>query len=139
MLYLNMPKAIEKQMEDPKTCPPEYLLWYHHLSWDYKLASGNTLWDELCFQYHQGAKEASQLGEKWASLESMIDEERFNQVDMHLQIQANEAKWWRDACLSYFQSFSQKEIPDGLENPEHDLKYYQSLIFPYAPGIRPRW
>ena len=132
-------KGYRKQIENPKKCPPEYLLWYHHLPWDYELASGNTLWGELCFQYHQGAKEASQLGEKWASLESIIDEERFNQVDMHLQIQANEAKWWRDACLSYFQSFSKKEIPSGLEKPEHDLKYYQSLIFPYAPGIRPRW
>jgi alpha-glucuronidase len=58
---------------------------------------------------------------------------------MHLEIQEKEAKWWRDACLSYFQQFSGMPIPEGLEKPEHDLEYYESLRFPYAPGIRPRW
>ena len=68
-----------------------------------------------------------------------IDEERFNDVAMHLTIQEKEAIWWRDACLSYFQSFSNMKIPSDLEQPKHNLEYYKSLNYPYSPGIRPRW
>ncbi|MCB0840968.1 MAG: alpha-glucuronidase, partial [Bacteroidetes bacterium] len=132
-------EGYQKLIEDPKTCPPEFLLWYHHLPWDFQMQSGNSLWNEICLQYEQGVKEAAELGEKWASVKPFIDEERFNQVYMHLNIQAKEAKWWRDACLSYFQSFSKRDLPEGLEKPPHDLEYYESLRFPYAPGIRPRW
>ncbi len=125
--------------KDMKTCPLEFLLWFHHVPWDYKLSTGNILWDELCFQYHQGSKEANDLLIKWNTLEPFIDKELFNNIKMHLRIQVKEAKWWRDACLSYFQTFSKMEIPPQLEQPEHKLEYYQSLNFPYSPGIRPRW
>jgi alpha-glucuronidase len=75
----------------------------------------------------------------WAGLEGEIDLARFESVRMHLEIQEKEAKWWRDACLSYFQQFSGRPLPEGLEAPAHDLEYYRSLSYPYAPGIRPRW
>lgn len=129
----------QKEIADMDKCPPEFLLWFHHVPWTHKLASGRTLWEELCRQYHQGAAEVSQLKETWKSLREFIDEERFKQVSMHLDIQEKEAKWWRDACLSYFKTFSKMEIPPDLEQPEHDLEYYRSLNYPYSPGIRPRW
>lgn len=128
-----------QQLADMDRCPPEFLLWFHHVPWDHVLAGGQTLWVELCRQYHRGAGEATTLKEKWNSIRHLIDEGRFRQVAMHLDIQEREAKWWRDACLSYFQTFSKMEIPADLEQPEHDLEYYQSLRHPYAPGIRPRW
>jgi alpha-glucuronidase len=58
---------------------------------------------------------------------------------MHLTIQEKEAKRWLDACLSYFQSFSKVDIPANLEQLKHNLDYYQSLNYPYSPGIQPRW
>lgn len=131
--------AFQSQFADLDKCPLEFLLWYHHVPWDHVLSTGNTLWVELCRQYHQGAAEVSALKTQWNRIESHIDPERFRQVSMHLDIQENEAKWWRDACLSYFKTFSKQEIPPDLEQPAHDLEYYQSLRFPYAPGIRPRW
>ena len=75
----------------------------------------------------------------WQKLTIFVDAERHQQVAMHLHIQEQEARWWRDACLLYFQTFSKQPIPAELEPPVHNLEYYQSLSYPYAPGIRPRW
>lgn len=130
---------LQEQYADMKTCPPEFLLWFHHVPWDYKMASGKTLWEELCRTYHQGAREVSVMKEKWEAIEHAVDEQRFAHIKMHLSIQEKEAKWWRDASLRYFQSFSKMKIPADLEQPAHDLQYYKSLSHPYAPGIRPRW
>lgn len=129
----------QRQFADMDSCPPEFLLWFHHVPWDHELSTGRTLWEELCRQYYRGAREVSQLKEQWYSIREHIDGERFRQVAMHLDIQEKEAKWWRDACLTYFQTFSKMEVPADLEQPEHGLEYYRSLRYPYAPGIRPRW
>lgn len=131
--------TFQEKYADMATCPPEFLLWFHHVPWDYQMPSGHPLWKELCYQYHQGAKEVTALKKDWESLKLFIDAERFNQVKMHLTIQEKEAKWWRDACLSYFQSFSKQPIPASLEQPQFNLKQYQAIDYPYSPGIRPRW
>jgi alpha-glucuronidase len=122
-----------------ETCPEEYLLWFHHVDWNYQLKSGNTLWEELCFRYYQGADSVRKMLTTWESLKGKIDEERFEHLRMLLNIQHKEAKWWRNACVLYFQTFSKQQIPAGLELPDKSLEYYQSLRFPYAPGIRPTW
>ncbi|MFC6998191.1 alpha-glucuronidase family glycosyl hydrolase [Rufibacter roseus] len=120
---------------DPKTCPEKYLLWFHHLPWDYKVSSGRTLWNELCYRYSAGVDSVRQMQEQWQQLEGKVDQERFKQVKSLLAIQAKEAKWWRDACLLYFQTFSKRPIPAELEKPEHTLEYYQKLEFKFVPGI----
>jgi len=71
----------------------------------------------------------------WNGLRGAIDDERFEQVRMLLAIQDKEAVWWRNACVLYFQTFSKMPIPAGLERPDESLEYYESLQFPYAPGI----
>ncbi|HMQ46231.1 MAG TPA: alpha-glucuronidase family glycosyl hydrolase [Saprospiraceae bacterium] len=128
-----------RQFADPKRCPLPFLLWFHHLPWDFKLATGRDVWEELCWQYHQGVVAITAMKGDWEAIQPYIDAERFQQVQMHLEIQEKEAKWWRDACLAYFQSFSKRDVPNGLEKPAHELEFYESLSFPYAPGIRPRW
>ena len=65
----------------------------------------------------------------------IIDDDRFEQVKMLLIIQEKEAVWWRNACVLYFQTFSKMPIPKSLEQPDKSLEYYDSLQFPYAPGI----
>jgi alpha-glucuronidase len=70
----------------------------------------------------------------WNGVKKYIDDERFNQVRMLLNIQEDEAVWWRNACLLYFQAFSKMPIPEQFEKPDHSLEYYESLKFPYAPG-----
>jgi alpha-glucuronidase len=125
---------VAKKFSDITTCPEEYLLWFHHLDWDYKMKSGRTLWEELCYKYYKGIESVQWMQKNWSSLRGMIDDERFNKVEKFLKIQEQEAKWWRNACLLYFQTFSRRPIPEGLEKPSKSLEYYKNLEFKYAPG-----
>ncbi len=125
---------VQKQYEDSNTCPEKYLLWFHHVSWNHKMKSGRTLWDELCHSYYAGVDSVRAMQQQWNSLKPFIDEERFRHVQMLLNVQLSEAIWWRNACLLYFQTFSGKPIPAQYEKPDHTLAYYQALRFPYAPG-----
>jgi alpha-glucuronidase len=122
-----------------KTCPEEYLLWFHHLSWDYKLRNGHTLWDGMALKYQHGVDAVKEMIAGWDQMIPYVSESRHKEVKMLLNIQLKEAKWWRNACLLYFQTFSKKELPLGVEPADHSLEYYKSLKFPYAPGIKPRW
>lgn len=130
---------VQKLYGNVKTCPVEYLLWYHHVPWAHKLKSGRSLWEELCHRYYQGADSVKWMQKSWDSLEAKIDADRFVQVKSLLSIQQKEAVWWRNSCVLYFQTFSKKELPAGLEKPDKPLGYYESLQFPFAPGIRPKW
>lgn len=130
---------IQTQYSDPKRIPEKYLLWYHHLPWDYTMRSGRTLWDEICLSYQSGVDAVRGMQTTWAALEPEIDHEQFLHVKALLSIQEKEAVWWRNACLVYFQTFSKKPLPAGVEAADHDLAYYESLTFPHAPGIRPTW
>jgi len=119
---------------DIAQCPEPLLLWFHHVPWDYQLKSGRTLWDELCLHYQAGVNEVRAWLDAWASLEGRIDQERFVHVQTLLRRQEREARWWRDACLLYFQTFSGRPLPAGVEPPEHTLAYYQGIHLHYVPG-----
>jgi alpha-glucuronidase len=114
----------EKKFASIETCPEEYLLWFHHVPWTYKMKSGKTLWDELCYHYYHGVEGVREMLKIWNSLEGKIDQERLESVSMLLQMQEDIAVKWRDGCVLYFQSFSKLPIPEGLEKPEHDLEYF---------------
>ena len=75
----------------------------------------------------------------WNLMEQYLDESRFKEIQMMLNIQYKEAKWWRDSCLLYFQQFSKMKLPDGVEKPNKSLNYFQTLKHPYAPGIKSQW
>ena len=122
------------QYKDVNRCPEQYLLWFHHVSWDHKMKSGRTLWEELCHLYNKGVQDVRGMRAQWDKLQIFVDTERFGQVRQLLAIQEKEAVWWRDACLSYFQTFSKKPVPAAYEQPARSLQYYQELSFPYAPG-----
>jgi len=125
---------VQKQWSDSNTCAEKYLLWFHHVSWQHKMGSGRTLWNELCAKYQQGVDTVRWMQQQWSGLKGSVDEERFRQVQMFLNVQEKEAEWWRDACLLYFQTFSKMPLPPGYEKPDHTLDYYKSLRFPFAPG-----
>ena len=126
--------AVAALWSDPATCPEELLLWFHHVPWDYRMKSGRTLWDELCVRYQRGVDVVRSWQQTWASLERTIDAERFQHVRALLRRQEREAREWRDACTQYFQLFSKRPLPAGVEPPEHPLTYYQSIQRRYVPG-----
>lgn len=119
---------------DPQTCPTEYLLWFHHLPWDFRMPSGHTLWQELCLTYQQGCEEVDQWVETWRRLEPHIDEQRHQHVSALLRRQSLEARWWRDACLLYFQTFSQRPLPPSVGKPAHSLEHYMNIELKHMPG-----
>ena len=128
-------KPVADEFASLKTCPDKFLLWFHHLPWNYKMRSGRTLWNELCYHYYEGVDSIRSIQKTWNLLKGKIDGEEFNAVRMLLKIQVKEAVWWRNACVLYFQTCSHLPIPAGYEKPDKTLAYYESLYFPYAPGI----
>ncbi|MEI9957316.1 MAG: hypothetical protein WDM90_13730 [Ferruginibacter sp.] len=119
---------------DSNTCADKYLLWFHHVSWNHKMHTGKTLWNELCNKYYAGVDSIKAMQQQWNNLQKFVDAQQFNQVKQLLNIQVKEAIWWRNACLLYFQTFSKMPIPANYEQPDKTLDYYKSLRFPYAPG-----
>jgi alpha-glucuronidase len=125
---------VAAEFGDLRRVPEDYLLWFHHVPWSYRMRSGRTLWDELVYRYTHGVDVVRELRKAWDEVGPLVDTERRDQVAAFLRIQEKEAKWWRDACVAYFQSFSQRPIPPGLPAPEHPLDYYKALSFPHVPG-----
>jgi len=114
--------------------PEKFLLWFHHVPWDYQMASGRSLWDELVRHYSQGVDSVGEMRKTWAGLAAFVDPERYAQIAAFLAIQEQEAKWWRDASIAYFQSLSRRPLPEGFAPPDHSLQYYEALCFPFVPG-----
>ena len=125
---------VAKIFDDVTSCPEKDLLWFHHVSWDYKLKNGETLWNSLALKYQEGVNQVESMNTTWNKMEQYVDQVRFKEVQMLLNIQHKEAKWWRDACLLYFQQYSGKELPKSVEKPTQTLNYFKSLKFPFAPG-----
>ncbi|MGC1521555.1 MAG: alpha-glucuronidase family glycosyl hydrolase [Steroidobacteraceae bacterium] len=130
--------ALAATFNDPSLTPEKYLLWFHHLPWDYSMASGHTLWEELVIHYTRGVDYVRQMRRTWASLAPFVDSERFAETSTYLGIQEKEAQWWRDATLAYFQSLSKRPFPPGFAPPARTLEEYEAISVPYAPG-NPGW
>jgi alpha-glucuronidase len=126
---------LKSMFNNVSSTPEEYLLWFHHLPWSYKLKSGNTLWNELVAHYSGGVAAVQESETTWQKMKGKIDAQRFADVTKLLNRQAAEAKWYRDADLLYFQSFSKMPIPAGYEQPEHSLENYMNPNFIPMPKI----
>ncbi|KJD34386.1 alpha-glucuronidase [Tamlana nanhaiensis] len=124
---------VANMFNDVNSCPGEFLLWFHHVPWDYKLKNGETLWNGIALKYQEGVNQVKNMISIWDKMKPYVDEERFNNVKMLLSIQFKEAKWWRDACLLYFQQFSKMPLPKTVDKTEQNLDYFMSLEFPFAP------
>ena len=116
------PDSLRLIYNDKTTCPEVYLLWFHHVPWQYRMKSGRTLWGELCRAYDRGVRQVRGFQEIWDSVEPFVDARRFREVQSKLKIQMRDAVWWKDACLLYFQTFSGMPIPAGIERPVHELE-----------------
>ncbi|WP_278009897.1 hypothetical protein [Flavobacterium gyeonganense] len=116
-------EPLKSQFENIETCPEIYLLWFHHLPWDYKMKNERILWDELCYTYDKGVKEVREFQKIWDKAQPYIDEQRFFEVQSKLRRQSRDAQIWKDGCLLYFQQFSKRPIPFDIERPVYNLDY----------------
>jgi alpha-glucuronidase len=125
---------VRDRFADLKTVTDDYLLWFHHVPWDYRMASGRILWDELTFRYCRGVETVRGMEKTWQGLSTFVDPERFEETRSFLAIQENEARWWRDASVLYFQTFSKRPIQDSCGPPTDTLEHYMSINNRYAPN-----
>lgn len=120
---------LSERWNDPATCPEEYLLWFHHVPWDFRMKSGRTLWDELCVRYDSGVKQVKEFQQNWISLRTMVDERRFQEVNEKFTLQTKNAVMWKDACILYFQQFSRRPVPAGIAPPQYGLEFLEQYDF----------
>lgn len=107
------PAEFAALLDNPATCPEKFLLWFHHLPWDYKLPSGMTVWEALCRHYEDGCDRAVDFLRTWVQCEPDIaDKALWNDVHQRLLTQAKDAQWWKDACLQYFAQFHNLPYPE---------------------------
>jgi alpha-glucuronidase len=92
------------------------------------------MWDEFCMRYQRGVDTVRRWRHTWDSLAPFVDPETHTHVRDLLAIQERDACWWRDACLLYFQTFSRRPLPVGVEPPAHDLAYYRAIRLRWMPG-----
>lgn len=118
---------LRDQWNAVETTPEMYLLWFHHVGWDYKMKDGETLWNELVHRYDRGVKAVSGMRATWAGLRGLVDSPRFDEVTQFLATQEREAAWWRDASVLYFQTQSGRPLPAGYPKAAHSLEYYENL------------
>ena len=107
------PEPYRSLYDNIETCPEEYLLWFHHVAWDYKMKSGSTLWQELCMKYNMGVAMVEVYRDFWHTSAKQYmkgHEQEWQHTDSLLNVQLENAKEWRDTCLKYFQTFSKMEI-----------------------------
>ncbi|GHB31934.1 alpha-glucuronidase family glycosyl hydrolase [Mongoliitalea lutea] len=126
---------LQNQWGSLATVPEKYLLWFHQVDWIQPLQNGESLWNNLAKQYQKGVEEARANIVTWENMREYVDDKRFNHVLSFLTIQAEEAAWWRDACLLYFGQFSKMPLPAGVESPKHSLEYYMNFKPHHVPGI----
>ncbi len=112
----------------------ELLLWFRRVSWDHRLKNGNTLWEELPRRYDRGVAAVERMRATWATLAPHVDAQRHRAVADFLNIQRDEAQWWRDASLAYWSTVSGRALPTGHSAPRYPLSWYQAQNFPEAPG-----
>ena len=107
------PEPYRSQYDNIETCPEEYLLWFHHVAWDYKMKSGSTLWQELCMKYNMGVAMVEVYRDFWHTSAKQYmkgHEQEWQHTDSLLNVQLENAKEWRNTCLKYFQTFSKMKI-----------------------------
>ena len=107
------PEPYRSMYDNIATCPEEYLLWFHHVPWTYKMKSGSTLWQELCMKYNMGVAMVEVYRDFWHTSAKQYmkgDEQEWQHTDSLLNVQLENAKEWRNTCLKYFQTFSKMKI-----------------------------
>jgi len=126
--------SVAAQWADPTKIDENYLLWFHHVPWDFRMKSGRSLWAELIARYDRGVASVEAMGKEWEGAAPFVDAQRFRDTQEFLEIQRADAVLWRDASIVYFASVSKLPLPIGVRPPAHDLAWYKAITYPDAPG-----
>ena len=84
------------------------------------------IWDEMALHYQRGVDWVREARKQWDTLKGVIDDDRHEAIAKKLAIQEGDAIVWRDACLLYFQTFSKRPLPVGVEKAAKSLDEYKA-------------
>lgn len=115
------PEPLRSRLASVESCPEEFLLWFHHVPWNYRFPSGETMWERLCRHYDRGVRCVARFQEDWDMAAPWLDAELYCDVRKRLMTQMRDARWWQDGCLLYFSEVSGLPLPAGIERPVHTL------------------
>lgn len=115
------PEPLRTLYNNIGTCPENLLLWFHHVKWDHTMSNGLSLWDNLCYSYDRGVRQAHDFVTTWMAVKLYVKEDVYQRQLTRFQRQAKDAQWWRDACLLYFQTFANRPLPPDCPAPVHKL------------------
>lgn len=125
------PDSLAMLYSNPATCPENLLLWFHHLPWDYRLPTGEILWNTLCRHYEKGYQTTLDMLRDWNDCEAAIeDKELWEDVRNRLITQVRDAQWWKDACLEYFSTFHDLPYPADVTPAIHTLEEMKGIKLP---------
>jgi alpha-glucuronidase len=116
------PEPLRTLYNNREFCPDNLLLWFHHVPWDYTMSNGLSFWDNLCYTYDRGVRQAHEFVKTWEAMRPYVPAEQYEQQLWRFQRQAKDSQWWRDACLLYFQTFSHRPLPPDSPAPQSTLK-----------------
>jgi alpha-glucuronidase len=127
--------ALAEIYESRDTVPNDFLLFFHRVGWDEMLDTGRTVWEELVYRYSLGVHGVDTMVNTWQMVApDRIDAQRYAEMNDFLEIQHYEARWWRDACLSYFGSQGGKTISSDYAPSENDLGTYKQIAGQCPPN-----
>jgi alpha-glucuronidase len=111
------PSQPAKIYEDRATTPDDLLLFFHHVPYTYKLHDGKTVIQYIYDSHYDGAAQAAQFVDEWATLKDRVYPALYEDVRARLEYQAGHAIVWRDAVVQYFLKLS--GIPDAQGRAGH--------------------
>jgi len=118
-------------IDNIETCPEKFLLWFHHVPWNYPVA-GEPMWNRLCHHYQNGVNEVRKMQAEWNSVKDAVDSEIFDAIAYKLSVQLKDAIWWKDGMLEYFKTLSNMPYPADVEPAQHKLEDLKKVLLPYG-------
>ncbi|HXG80321.1 MAG TPA: alpha-glucuronidase family glycosyl hydrolase, partial [Sphingomicrobium sp.] len=126
---------VARSFGDLPTVPDDYLLWFHHVPWTHRMRSGRTVWEELVERYDRGVGAVAGMRGQWDALKLHVNPRRHCEVAASLARQEEDARWWRDASIAYWQSRNKLAMPRGHAPPKQPLEWYKAIDFDEVPGF----
>jgi alpha-glucuronidase len=127
--------TVQKMYERAVSTPDDLVLFFHHLSYTYRLHSGKTVIQAIYDSHYEGAAKTDEFVKDWESLKGQVDDERYEDVLAQLKHQSGHAIVWRDAINDWFHRISgiadEKgrvgHHPNRIEVESMELKGYKTF------------
>ena len=97
------PSARSKTYSDIRTCPEPFLPWFHRLSWQHRMPSGQQFFEYILVRKQDGIAQLDSMLGGWTSIKDYVDEERFGLVQHFLREQLSEVTANLDSWQDRFQ------------------------------------